>query len=103
MAVQRIRKYELVTVLSPETDEDEVAAALERVTSYITERGGNVLDQDNWGVRRLAYPIERFQEGNYTLTRFELDAKDVLELDRSLNASEGVLRHLLTLAAKPEK
>lgn len=85
-------------VLSPEASDEEVAAAVERVTSFVTERGGSVSEQETWGLRRLAYPIRRFQEGNYVLTRFALDAKDVVELDRGLNASEDVLRHLVTLA-----
>ena len=97
--MQRVRDYELVMVLSPEADEDEISAALERVSNFITERDGSVSEQENWGVRRLAYPIKRFHEGGYVLMRFTLDANDVLELDRSLTAAEDVLRHLLTRAA----
>ena len=97
MTTQRLRDYELVMVLIPEANDEEVAAAVERVTNFVTERGGSVLEQETWGLRRLAYPIRRFQEGNYLLTRFALDPKDVLEFDRSLNASEDVLRHLMTL------
>ena len=96
MVAQRMRDYELVMVLSPEVGEDEVSATIDRVTSFVTERGGTVSEQETWGVRRLAYAIRRFQEGNYIMTRFALDAKDVLELDRSLTASEDVLRHLVT-------
>ena len=103
MVTERTRDYELVTVLSPEASEEEVAATLERVANFITEHKGSVSDREDWGVRQLAYPIKHFQEGNYVLTRFALNSTDVLELDRSLEASENVLRHLVAkVDTKPE-
>ncbi len=98
MVSQRKRNYELMLVISPEANEDQVAAMVERVATYVSDHGGNVSEQDNWGLRQLAYPIRKFQEGTYTLTKFELEAENILELDRSLNASEDVLRHLVTKA-----
>ena len=95
MDFQRSRDYELVMVLSPETNEEEISAAVERVGTFVAGRGGNVSHQESWGLRRLAYPIQRFQEGNYVLTRFSLDPAAILELDRSLITSSEVLRHLV--------
>jgi small subunit ribosomal protein S6 len=97
-----MRKYELVMVLSPEANEDEITATLERVTNFVTQHGGSVSEEERWGIRRLAYPVRRFQEGNYTLTRFELDASDAIELERTLVSSEDVLRHLVTKVEKPK-
>ena len=96
MVSERVRDYELVMVLTPEASEDEATAIVDRVTNLIAQRGGSVSAHDNWGVRRLAYPVRGFLEGNYVVTRFALDAKEVLEFDRSLNASEDILRHLVT-------
>ena len=101
MTTQRIRDYELVMVLSPQASDEEVAATVERVDTFITERGGELSDQQNWGLRRLAYPIQNFQEGNYILKRFNSDPDSILQLDRTLNASEDVLRHLVTKAVPP--
>lgn len=104
MTIQRLREYELVMILSPEASDDEITASVERWANYITERGGSVSEQDVWGLRRLAYPIRRFVEGNYVLTRFEMDAANIKELDRTINASEDVLRHLVTTAVpSPQK
>ena len=103
MVISRVRDYELVMVLTPEASEDQATAIVERVANFIAENGGSVSEQQNWGVRRLAYPIRRFQEGNYVLTRFAMEAGDVLELDRTLKASEDVLRHLLTKVDKKAK
>ena len=72
------------------------------MAGYVTERGGSISNQETWGVRRLAYPIQRLQEGNYLLTQFVLDPAQVLELDRTLVASEDVLRHLVIKIDKPE-
>lgn len=96
MVAQRLRDYEIVFILTPEANEGEVNAAIERVSAFITERGGSVSEREIWGLRRLAYPINKFMEGIYVLAKFTLDANDVLALDRSLNTSEDVIRHLVT-------
>ena len=96
MVAQRLRDYEIVFILTPEANEGEVNAAVERVSAFITERGGKVSEHEVWGLRRLAYPINKFMEGIYVLAKFTLDANDVLALDRSLNTSEDVIRHLVT-------
>lgn len=101
MVTQKLREYELVVVFTPEATEDEAAAAVERVTGFISDRGGSVTAREDWGVRRLAYPIKKFQEGNYVLLRFGLEAKDAKELDSTLQAAQDVLRHLVTIADGP--
>ena len=52
-------------------------------------------ETDHWGRRKLAYPIQRHQEGNYVLTQLNMDPQKTGELERSLQISEEVLRHLL--------
>ena len=96
MVAQRLRDYEIVIILTPEANEGEVEAAIERVSAFITDRGGSVSEREIWGLRRLAYPINKFMEGIYILAKFSLDADDVIELDRSLNTSEDIIRHLVT-------
>ena len=101
MATQREREYELVVVLTPEAGEAEAAVSVDRVAGYIADRGGTVSVRESWGVRRLAYPIQNYREGNYFLMRFELDAGETRELDQTLQASQDVLRHLVTIAEGP--
>ena len=95
LPVGRIREYELMVVLSPVLDEAQATGAVERVRSFITDRGGTLTGEQSWGMRRLAYPIQRFTEGNYVLTRFTIDGDHTQELSSALNISEDVLRHLL--------
>ena len=91
-----LRYYELMMVVSPQVDEEGLSATLDRVNRYVTEHGGSVMRQEQWGrLRRLAYPIRNFNEGNYILTHLEMDQQDTKDLEASLILTEDVLRHLL--------
>ncbi len=96
MVAQQTRDYELMIVLSPEATEEELSATMERVHRFITERDGSIGKHEVWGLRRLAFPIMNFMEGNYVLTQFTLPPSDVVEFNRSLEAAEDVLRSLVT-------
>ncbi len=91
----QLRDYEMVIIISPELEGENFDATLDKVSQFITERGGVVSEVDRWGKRRLAYPIAHFTEGNYVLSRFKLKPGVNKELEASLHISEDVLRHLL--------
>lgn len=91
-----MRRYEMVVIITPDVAEADVDDAVERLIKGPVEGGGGSLDEvDNWGRRKLAYPIEKHLEGNYVLTHLQLDPQKTTELERSLQISEEVLRHLL--------
>lgn len=90
-----MHEYELVVVMDPEIPEEDVPAAIERVTTAITSRGGSVDDVQPWGRRKLAYPIKRHMEGNYVLSNIHLDPARAHELESNFMISEEILRHLL--------
>ncbi len=90
-----MRQYELVVIVRPETGEERVSAAMERIQQYVTARGGEVNSIDHWGRRKLAYPIEKALEGDYVLARLSLKPQDTRDLESSLLIAEDVLRHLL--------
>ena len=92
---EQLRDYELVLVISPEVAEEEFEATIDNVGRFITGKGGVISDIERWGKRRLAYPIRRFVEGSYVLTRFKLKPVFGKELEANLQISEEVLRHLL--------
>jgi small subunit ribosomal protein S6 len=93
-----LREYELMYLLTPELQEDEMTAATERVSSLITNRGGEITKVDTWGRRRLAYPIRRHSDGYYTVLRFNLEPDQTVELERNLRLTEPVLRHIIVHA-----
>ena len=90
-----MHEYELMVVMHPDIPEEDVPAAIERVTGAVTSRGGEVQEVNAWGRRRLAYPIRRQVEGNYVVTNIRLDPARCKEVESSLMISEDVLRHLL--------
>jgi small subunit ribosomal protein S6 len=93
---ERIRNYELIITLSPVANEDEASNILEGISGYIKEQGGEVENQEIWGVRRLAFPINDYQEGNYVKTQLKLDSLKAQDLDKVLKANQEILVHMLT-------
>ena len=92
---EALRDYELVLIISPEVSEEEFEATLNNVSQLISGNGGAVSHVEQWGKRKLAYPIEHFVEGSYVLTRFKMRPTLSKELEAKLTISEAVLRHLL--------
>ena len=91
-----MRRYELVVIVSPDVAEDDVPDAVDRlVRRPVESEGGELQEIDSWGRRKLAYTIQRHQEGNYVLTQLNMDPQKTGELERGLQISEEVLRHLL--------
>jgi small subunit ribosomal protein S6 len=93
-----LRDYELVVVLNPDVADDVVGASIERVQQAVSTRGGEIVDVNHWGRRRLAYPIKRHIEGNYVVSQIKLDPGQVPELESSLRISEEVIRHMIVRA-----
>ena len=82
--------------MNAEVAEEEVPNAVDRLIRRPVEtRGGEVEDVNNWGRRKLAYPIKRQVEGNYVITQLRLDPQQTRELEQGLLLSEEVIRHLL--------
>jgi len=87
--------YELVFIVRPDVSEEQLEATVEDIRQFITSRDGVVDDVEQWGKKRLAYPIRHHREGSYVLTRFQLSPEQNRELESSLRISEDVIRHLL--------
>jgi len=86
----------MVVIITPDMADDDVDDAVERLIKRPVESDGGTLDEVNkWGRRKLAYPIEKHLEGTYVLTQLQLNPDSTTELERGLQISEEVLRHLL--------
>jgi len=92
---EQLRDYELVFIISPEVVGENFDTTIDKVSQFITKRGGIITEVEQWGKRRLAYPIKRFMEGSYVLGRFKLKPTLCKELEANLRISDEVLRHLL--------
>jgi small subunit ribosomal protein S6 len=74
---------------------------VDKATRSVTTSGGQIVKRSPWGRRRLAYPIGQHREGSYHILLFEAPSSAVLELERGLNISEDVMRHLVTRIERP--
>src|SRR5579885_1109165 len=89
------RDYELGFILNPEVNEEQTRAILERIEQIATNYGGQIMRVNQWGRRRLAYPIQHHRDGFYVFIDMVLTPETVNELDRTLKVSEEVIRHLI--------
>ena len=90
-----MRNYELVMIISPSVADENISAIIDKTSQFITERGGSVAEVNQWGRKKLAYPIKRCMEGNYVLTPFKMDPNSAIDLQKNLRSSERILRCLL--------
>ncbi|OKL50579.1 30S ribosomal protein S6 [Boudabousia marimammalium] len=87
-----MRQYELMVILDPEIDERTVAPSLQKILTVVTDNGGSVENLDVWGKRRLAYPINKKNEGIYAVIDMTTTPEHASELDRQLNLNESIMR-----------
>ncbi|MGI8475413.1 MAG: 30S ribosomal protein S6, partial [Thermomicrobiales bacterium] len=107
-ANERVRKYELMVIFSPDVAEEELPAAIDKVSGFVSTFGGTVttvLRDSPWGRRRLAYPI-RFtgrdiRDGFYVLYYFDADSLTIVEIERELKLFDRVMRHMLIIQVAP--
>ena len=90
-----MNKYELTVVLNVKLEDDQRAAALEKVKGYITRFGGTVTNVDEWGKKRLAYEIQKMSEAFYYFIQFDAASTVPAEVERDVRIMDNVLRFLV--------
>ena len=90
-----MREYEIVLVVSPKGGDDGFTATVERISQFIKDQGGEVTKVDAWGMRKLAYPINRHMEAFYAVTEFKLEPTAVSALEEEVGRAEEILRHIV--------
>lgn len=96
-----MNEYELMYVISPRLMVEEIDSTIERIGGLIEDAGGEILMTDNWGRRRLAYPIKHHFEGTYVLTHMTLPPDRVAGFERAMHLNEQILRHLVVRGIVP--
>jgi small subunit ribosomal protein S6 len=89
-----MRIYEELFIVRPDATEEEVDPLIEQLRNLITQAGGTVDKADKWGVRKLAYKVLKYNEGQYILFQFAAKPETVKEIERRLRVSDLVLKHL---------
>ncbi len=89
-----MNQYELALVVNAKIEDEERAATLEAVKELITRFGGTVSNVDDWGKKRLAYEIQKMNEGYYYFIQFEADSSVPDEIEQRVRIMEKVIRYL---------
>ncbi|MBM4226790.1 MAG: 30S ribosomal protein S6 [Gammaproteobacteria bacterium] len=89
-----MRHYEIVFLVHPDQSE-QVNAMVDRYRTMITNNGGRIHRQEDWGRRQLAFPIAKVHKAHYVLLNIECDAPTLNELTSAFRFNDAVLRHLV--------
>jgi small subunit ribosomal protein S6 len=87
-----MRIYEELFIVRPDSPEEEIDHLIEQLTTFIASQGGNVDKSDKWGIRKLAYRVQKRAEGFYILLQFTSNPGTVIELERRLRVSDMVMK-----------
>ena len=90
-----MNKYELAVVVSAKIEDEERAQVVEKCKALVERFGGTITEVDEWGKRRLAYPINDLEEGYYVLMTFSADSAFPAELDRLMRINVNVMRSII--------
>lgn len=90
-----MNKYELAVVVSAKLEDDERAAAIEKVKNMITKHGGTITNVDEWGKKRLAYEVQKMKEAFYYFIRFDAESTAPTEIESRIRIMDNVIRYLI--------
>jgi small subunit ribosomal protein S6 len=89
-----MRHYELLFVLRPTLTEEEAKAKVDFIKEILEKNGAKIAARQDMGIRRLAYPIKKFERGNYTIFYFEAPANVIGEVERIIRINEEIIKFL---------
>ena len=87
-------KYELAVVVNAQIDEETRLAVVENCKSLVTRFGGTISDVEEWGKKRLAYEIQKMNEGYYYFIHFESEGGAIAEIEQRMRIMDNVIRYL---------
>lgn len=86
--------YESAVLINAALDDQQIELILTRIKDFITNNGGQIREVDNWGRKRLAYPVEKSKIGYYVIYRFDAPGDIIAKLERIYSLDEQILRYL---------
>jgi small subunit ribosomal protein S6 len=89
-----VNQYETVFILTPVLSEDQVKEAVKDYEKLLTKNGGEMVNRENWGMRKLAYPIQKKSTGFYNLFEYRIEGQFIEKLEIQMKRDERVLRFL---------
>ncbi len=89
-----MRTYELMFISSPNSTDEDISKLTSQIEHAVTDRGGKVVKVEPWGRRKLAYRIDKFDEGIYTLVHIEGNGHEIAEVERRLRVNDSIIRYM---------
>ena len=90
-----MNKYELALVVNAKIEDDARAAVVEKAKEYVTRAGGTITEVEEWGKKKLAYEIKKFNEGTYLLFNFESKPDSIQELERVYRITDDIMKFIV--------
>ena len=90
-----MNKYEAMYIVTPEMEDEAIKGVIEKLSGIITANGGEIEKTDEWGRKKLAYPIDYKTEGYYVLVNFAAAPELPRELERNFRNDESILRYMV--------
>lgn len=88
------RTYEVMYIAAPETSDETIVKLNDAIVKLVEKEGGNVVRTDDWGRRKLAYPIKKKTEGYYVLFEIEGSGQEIAELERRMRVNDMIMRYI---------
>ena len=98
-----MRVYEELFIVRPDAPEEEIDQLIEQLTTLIASQGGNVDKSDKWGVRKLAYRVQKYNEGLYVLIQFSSTPDLVREVERRMRVADQVIKFITVRIDEKQK
>lgn len=96
----RKRTYESVVLINAALEDDQIEATLSKIQESITSHGGELIEVDKWGRKRLAYPVKKAKSGFYAIFRFNSTPELIATLERNYRLDENIYRYLTIVLDK---
>jgi len=95
-----MNRYETVFIMTPVLSEDQAAETVEKFKKFLKGKGAKIKHEENWGLRKLAYPIQKKTTGFYYLLEFEVEGEAITPFETEFRRDERILRFLTTAMDK---
>ncbi len=95
-----MNQYETVFILTPVLSDDQMKEAVSKFRDFLTNNGAEIINEENWGLKKLAYAIEKKSTGFYILMEFKAQPEFIKKLEINYRRDERVLRYLTTKMEK---
>lgn len=91
-----MNRYETVFIMTPVLSEEQAAETVDKFKKFLKSKGAKIKHEDNWGLRKLAYPIQKKTTGFYQLFEYEVDGEAIGPFETEFRRDERILRFLTT-------